>query len=112
MSKNSDSYEVTTIISRKDLLQKVQDYFAARLAEQHGIKKEYIGAMIYKERLSDYFDKNIKRFEGKNFDYKKAIEYYTRSLQICIQSNDVTGTANAYNNIGALYQIQKDHAPR
>lgn len=80
MNENSDSYEVKVKIKREALLQGVQDYFVGKLAEQHHLEKGYIGAIIDKDRLSKYFDKNIKRFAGKKFDYNEAIKGLTAKL--------------------------------
>jgi len=46
----------------------------------------------------------------KRSDYAKAIDYYTRSLNIREELGDKKGTAMCLNNIGILYKNQGDYA--
>ncbi|MEM3493683.1 MAG: tetratricopeptide repeat protein, partial [Thermoplasmata archaeon] len=52
---------------------------------------------------------NIGVIYNDKGDYEKALEFYTKSLELREKIGDVWGIAISYNNIGLLYQDKGDY---
>ncbi|MEM4161420.1 MAG: tetratricopeptide repeat protein, partial [Thermoplasmata archaeon] len=52
---------------------------------------------------------NIGNIYRENGEYEKALEFYTKSLELGEKIGDLWGIAISYNNIGLLYQDKGDY---
>ncbi|MCD1295964.1 hypothetical protein CUJ83_13255 [Methanocella sp. CWC-04] len=65
------------------------------------------GKHIHQCRLvSNNYMGIVSRIKG---DYSKAMEYYKKTIKMCVRINDSEGIANQLGNMGLVYSYKKDY---
>lgn len=64
---------------------------------------------LRKERILRNFDIEMGIAYRYKRDYKKALEYYLRGLDVAIKESDTVSIASCYNNMGNLYMEQGEY---